>query len=72
MYSQVDSNGHHTLILKEITDHRKSAIYVTIYDKSVVSKTGIKSFKNTTKVWDLLCLRKYGSTTWSQLKDIKE
>ena len=23
MYSQVDSNGHHTLLLKEITDHRK-------------------------------------------------
>ena len=22
MYSQVDSNGHHTLLLNEITDHR--------------------------------------------------
>ena len=23
LYSQVDSNGHHNLLLKEITDHRK-------------------------------------------------
>ena len=28
MYSQVDSNGHHTLLLKKITDHRKSAMVV--------------------------------------------
>ena len=31
LYSQVDSNSHHTLILKEITDHRKSAMSVPIY-----------------------------------------
>ena len=40
MYSQVDSNGHHTLLLREITYHRKSAMAVPIGDKFVVSKTG--------------------------------
>ena len=32
MYSQVDSNGHHTLLLKEITDHGKSANDISIDD----------------------------------------
>ena len=72
MYSQVGSNGHRTLLLKEITDHRKSAIAVPIYDKFVVSKTGRKMLRKTTKGWDLLCLWKYGSTKWAPLKDLKE
>ena len=36
MYSQVYSNGHHTLLLKEITDHRRSVMAVPIYDKFLV------------------------------------
>ena len=72
MYYQVDSNGHHTLLLKKIIDHRKSAIAVPIDDKFVVSDTGRKSLRDTTKGWDFLCLWKDGSTTWDPLKDIKE
>ena len=72
MYSQVDSNGHHTLLLQEITDHRKSAIAVKIDDKYVISKTGRKSLRQTTKGWDFLCLWKDGSSTWAPLKDLKE
>ena len=72
MYSRIYSNGHHTLLLKEITDHGKSSIAVTIDDKFVVSKTGRKILRKTTKGWDFLCLWKYGSTTWAPLKDIKE
>ena len=45
---------------------------VPIDDKFVVSKTVRKSFRKTTKVWDFLCLWKYGSTTWAPLKDLKE
>ena len=72
MYSQVDSNGHHTLLLKEITDHRKLVMDVSIDDKFVVSNTGRKSLRKTTKGWDFLCLWKYGSTMWAPLKDLKE
>ena len=72
MYSQVDSNGHHTLLLKEITDHRKSATAITIDDKFIVSKTGRKSLRKTTKGWDSLCLWRDGSSTWNPLKDLKE
>ena len=72
MYSQVYSNGHHTLLLKEITDHRKSATDVPIDEKFVVSKTGRESLRKTTKIWYLLCLWKDGSITWAPLKDLKE
>ena len=72
MYSQVDSNVHHTLLLNKTTNHRKSAMDVSIDDKFVVSKTGRKSLRKNNKVWDLLCLQKYGSTTWAPLKDLKE
>ena len=72
VYSQVDSNGHHTLLLKEITDHRKSAMSVPIDDKFVLSKTVRKSLRKTTKGWYFLCLWTDGSTTWAPLKDLKE
>ena len=72
MYSQVDSNGHHTLLLKEITDHRKSNTAIHIDDKFIISKTGRKSLRKTTKGWDFLCLWKDGSSTWAPLKDLKE
>ena len=49
MYSQVDSNGQHTTLLKEITDHMKSSMAVPIDDKFVVPKTGRKSIRKTTK-----------------------
>ena len=72
MYSQYDSNGHYTLLLKEITDLRKSSMAVPIYDRFVVSKTGRKILGKTTKEWDFLCLWKYGSTTCSPMEDLKE
>ena len=72
MYSQVDSNGYHTLLLKEITNHKKSSAALNIDDKYITSKTGRKSLRKTTKGWDFLCLWRDGSSTWAPLKDLKE
>ena len=72
MFFKVDSNGHQTLLLKKITDHRKSVMAVLIYDNFSISKTGRKSLRKTTKGWDFLCLWKYGSTMWAPLKHLKE
>ena len=72
IYSQVDSNSLHTLLIKDITDHRKSEMAVPIDDKFVVSKNGRKSLRKTTKGWYFLYLWKGGSTTWALLKDLKE
>ena len=40
MYSQDNTDGHHTLLLKEITDHRKSANAIQIDDNYIISKNG--------------------------------
>ena len=72
MYSQVDSNGHHTLLLKVIIEQRKSLMAVPIDDKVVVSKNGRKSLIKTTKGWDFLCLCKNGGTTWVPREELKE
>ena len=72
MCSQVDSNGHHTLLLKEITDHRKLVNAVAIDDKYITSKTGKKSLRKTTKGLDVVCLWRDESLTWAPLKDLKE
>ena len=45
---------------------------VPIYEKFVVSKTGRKSLRKTTKGWYFLCLWKYSGTTCTPLKDLKE
>ena len=45
---------------------------VPIYYKFVISKTGRKHLRKTTKGWDFLCLWKDGSTTCAPLKDLKE
>ena len=63
MYSQVDSNRHHTVLLKEITKDRKSAMAVSIDDNVLVSNTGRKIILKTTKGWYFLCLWKDGSTS---------
>ena len=42
MYSQVDSIGHHTLLLKEITDHRKLEMAVPIDDNFFFPRLVVK------------------------------
>ena len=72
IYSQVQSNGNHTLLLKDITDHRTSPGAIPIDYKCIISKTGKKSLRKTTKGWDFLCLWKDVSSTWAPLKDLKD
>ena len=72
MHSQVDTHGHHTLLLKDIIDHRSSATAIKIDDKHIITKPGFKSLRKTTRGWDFLCMWKDGSTTWTPLKDLKE
>ena len=49
MYSQMDLNGHCTLLLKEKTDHKKSASAVSIDNTYIISKTDRKGLRKTTK-----------------------
>jgi len=69
MYSQVDDEGHHHLIIKEIIDHRKDGSAVHIDDGMV---PGTQQKRWTTKGWFLLIEWMDSSTSWVPLKDIKE
>ena len=71
IYSQVDSEGHHHVLLDEIIDHRKTAAAVSIDDGYIISKNGNKVPRKTTVGWELLVQWKDGSTSWCKLIDLK-
>ena len=69
MYSQVDEQGYHHALIKEITDHRKDGSAVHADDGMVA---GTQQRRWTTKGWSLLVEWKDGGSNWIPLKDIKE
>jgi len=71
MYSQVDSEGHHQLVMEEIVDHKKDGSAVA-KDDAQVEVNGRTSLRRTTKGWKLCVQWKDGSTSWVALKDLKE
>jgi hypothetical protein len=72
IYTQVDNEGKHFVLLHEITDHRKTKDAVSKEDGFIVMPNGRKTPKRTTKGWELLVEWKDGTTTWVPLKDIKD
>lgn len=72
MISQVDSEGHDYLLMKEIVDHRSNEAALKIADGYVLCKNGQHRPKITTNGWELCVEWKEGSTDWIKLKDLKE
>jgi hypothetical protein len=72
IYTQVDDEGYHFRLLKEITDHRKNDEAIPMKDGFVRSANGQLKHKRTTKGWQLLVEWKDGSVSWIPLKDLKE
>ena len=72
LFSQVDSEGHQYILLKEVIDHHKSTAAIPISDGFFISKNGNRTPKQTTRGWKLLVEWKDGSTDWIPLKDLKE
>jgi hypothetical protein len=71
IYTQVDEEGRHFVLLKEISDHQKSDEVVSI-DNGFVIVNGQQKPKRTTKGWELLAEWKDGAVSWVPLKEIKE
>jgi hypothetical protein len=71
IYTQVDQEGRHFVLLKEISDHRKSDEAIPIKDGFVIVN-GQRKPKKTTKGWELLVEWKDGAVSWVPLKEIKE
>lgn len=73
MYSQVDSEGFSTTLMKAIVDHRKdNAVAISKADMFVITKSGARRQRKTTKGWDLLIQWKDDSESWVKLADMKE
>ena len=72
LFSQSDSEGRQFMVMKEICDHRKDGRAIPISDGFSTSKNGNKTPKQTTIGWQLLVEWKYGSSDWTDLKDLKE
>ena len=72
MMSQVDSEGHHYQLLKEISEHHSDCTAIKQGNGFIISRNGNKVPKKTTRGWKLECEWKDGSVSWVPLKDIKE
>ena len=67
-----DDEGNQYLLMNRITDHGKENTAILISDGMTHGHNGNKSPKITTRGWKLLVEWKYDSTSWMNLKDLKE
>ena len=73
MLSQVDSEGHHYQILKEISDHKKNWNAISVSEGFHTRKGSSQKIpKKTTRGWELLVEWKDGSMDWIRLANLKE
>lgn len=71
IYSQLDSEGKENLVMNEIVDHRKDGTAIE-KDNGYTGTGSNRKPRKTTKGWQLLIEWKDESTTWVDLKDVKE
>jgi hypothetical protein len=64
LYALVDDEGHETLVMQDIIDHRKDGSAVSHDDAYVVDRHGSKKRRLTTQGWKLLVQWKDGTTSW--------
>ena len=73
MLTQVDSDGYSLTLMEAIIDyHKDESEAVSKEDKCVVTRSGQRRLRKTTKGWKLLVKWKDGSESWMKLADLKE
>ena len=73
MLTHVDSDGFSTTMMEGIIDHRKDeGKAIPVSDGYIVSRSGQKRRRQTTKGWELLVRWKDQTESWIHLKDLKE
>ena len=72
LFAQVDDEGHRYVLFKAILDHRQDSNAINKNNAFIKSSSGGRRRIETTKGWSLLVEWKDGSTTWENLKDMKE
>ena len=72
LFAQVDNEGNRQGLMKEIIDYRMNGQEVKHQDAFIMTRTGTKRRRETTKGWEIPIEWKDGSTNWVALKDVKE
>ena len=72
LYAQVDVDGHTSLVLDSITDHRKDEAAVRKEDQYFKTKQGRKKLRQTTKGWELCVQWRTGEEQWVPLRELKQ
>jgi hypothetical protein len=74
IYTQVDDDGNHFLLLKDIIDHEKNPTALSQAEAEIININGSRnpSKKYTTKGWKLCCQWTDGNTSWEPLRNLKE
>lgn len=72
IYARIDDEGHQFLLLKEIVDHKKGTDAIPVENGYIMTRSGKKIPKKTTRGWKLLVEWKSGGQDWIDLKELKE
>jgi hypothetical protein len=72
LYSQCDPDGHKSYLFDSIVDHRRFDNAIRLSDQTTTQANGRAYRKRSTIGWQLCCLWTDGSTSWINLKDMKE
>ena len=69
--SQVDNEGHCHMVLDEIIDHRCDGTQISLEEGYYTARSGHKTWKRTTRGWQVYVQWKDRSGDWVAMKDIK-
>ena len=72
LYSQINSEGHHFLVLEKISDHRKDGTAIKVADSFKIGAHGNWHPKKTTRGWEMNMKMNEGFSKCVALKDLKE
>ena len=72
LFAEADSNGHQSLSMYKIIDHRLSGEAVKLCDKYITLKNRTRQICQTTAGWDFLVKWTGGTRQWMPLKMLKE
>ena len=72
LFAQVDQDGQRFVLFDEIIDHRTDGTEIKEEDAFIHMANGNKQRRETTKGWEVCIQWKDGSSTWNQVKDVKE
>lgn len=72
MFAQVDDEGYSHMLLDALIDYKRDETAIPMEDKYVVTKSGQRRLRKTTKGWKLLVRWRDGTESWVKLCDLKE